>query len=418
MYIFNFINVVIETVILWVYCNSLFPEKKSMSNKKWLVYTFVAVFSTFTGALKLPVYANLTIAFLMCFVVALSVYDNPFKNKLFLAVIYIVVILMVDVIVSAIITVYGIEYNMTSSYDITYIVGAMLSNFVRFWICVYIGKFLGMRLRGLPVSYWIFFAVCPVLSILCLLVFDSYLMQAESVNLYTVFIPSFCILYVNFMLFRFFETFSEKIRLMVVEELAQSEKENYKLLQENEEELRSLRHDIKNHILMIEEYLNKSNTETAIEHIKGISKTLDAISTIIYTSNPSIDAAVNIGGRKARLAGIDYKVQVLGNAEVKVEAVDICRLLSNAIDNAIEAAQETKEKYIFMEIKISEENIIIHIENSTQKEKSSLLTSKKDRKNHGFGMIGIKKVVNKQNGVMNYNLNNGVFSLNIMLKNI
>ena len=57
------------------------------------------------------------------------------------------------------------------------------------------------------------------------------------------------------MLFRFFETFSEKIRLMVVEELAQSEKENYKLLQENEEELRSLRHDIKNHILMIEEYL-------------------------------------------------------------------------------------------------------------------------------------------------------------------
>ena len=418
MYIFNFINVLIETVILWVYCNSLFPEKKTIGNKKWFVYAFAAVFSTFTGALKFPIYANLSVAFFMCFIVILSVYDNPFKNKLFLAVLYTVVILMVDIIVSAIITVCGIEYNMTSSYDITYIVGAMLSNFVRFWICVYIGKFLGKRLRGLPVSYWTFFAVCPLLSILCLLVFDSYLMQAESVNLYTVFIPSFCILYVNFMLFRFFETFSEKIRLMVVEELAQSEKENYKLLQENEEELRSLRHDIKNHILMIEEYLNKSNTETAIEHIKGISKTLDAISTVIYTSNPSIDAAVNIGGRKARVAGIDYKVQVLGNAEVKVEAVDICRLLSNAIDNAIEAAQETKEKYIFMEIKISEENIIIHIENSTQKEKSSLLTSKKDRKNHGFGMIGIKKVVNKQNGVMNYNLNNGVFSLNIMLKNI
>lgn len=103
----------------------------------------------------------------------------------------------------------------------------------------------------LPVSYWIFLFVCPILSVMCLIIFDIYLMQAETINQILVFIPSLCILYINFMLFRFFETFSEQIRLKVIEELAQSEEENYKILQNNESELRMLRHDMKNLLCLI-----------------------------------------------------------------------------------------------------------------------------------------------------------------------
>lgn len=421
MYVFDIINVLIEIVIVLFYCKTLFEWKSNISNVLKIVVSIVLFgISAATSILHLPTYFNLSIAFMVCLAFSLILFKGKLRNKVFLSAIGIVIIFVADILATLIITFFGIEYSMSGGDNVTYIVGAMLSDFIRLWLLAYVGKILSCRIQNLPVSYWIFMLVCPVLSIMCLVIFDIYLMQAEETNKLLIFIPSFCILYINFMLFRFFETFSEQIRLRVVEELAQKEEENYEILQNNETELRKLRHDMKNHIMMLQEYLENDDEETALKHLKSINKTLSEISSVVYTNNPAIDAAINIGARKARAEDIEYKAQIIGKSIIKIEAADICKFLSNAIDNAIEACSLCEKKYIYIELNITSSNVKIHIENTTASKPNTfkLLTSKTDRKNHGYGIKNMKSVVKKYNGIMETKVNNEVFCLDAILYNV
>lgn len=418
MYLFQLVNVLIEMAIVLFYCRSTFEPKDNVSNiSKILLFVVLTAVSTITGSLQLPTAVNMAISFCICVIYAHCLYNGEMKNKIFMSVIYEVAIIFADILAANIITFFGIEYSMIGGDNITYIAGAMLSNFIRLWVLAYIGKALSRRVHNLPVSYWIFLFVCPLLSVVCLVIFDIYLMQAETINRLLVFIPPFCILYINFMFFRFFETFSDKIRLKVMEETARSEEENYKILQNNESELRELRHDMKNHIMMLHEYLGNNDTETALQHLKNIQGTLERISATVCTNNPAIDAAINIGARKAQAQNIEYTAQIVGDKKVNVEAADICKFLSNAIDNAIEACADCEKKYVYIELNITENSVKIHIENTT-KLKSNLLplfTTKTDRKNHGFGMKNMKSVVKKYNGIMEHKISNEVFCLDAIL---
>ncbi|MEE1012988.1 MAG: GHKL domain-containing protein [Clostridia bacterium] len=330
-----------------------------------------------------------------------------------------VLIFFADLLAAVLISACGISYQMVGSDNITYIVGAMLSDFIRLWLAAYVSKFLTRKVQNLPVSYWIFLVLCPLISIACLLIFDFYLMQVREANEALIFLFPAGILYINLMLFRFFEAFSDKIRLKVMEKLAEQEQENYKVLQQNEDELRALRHDIKNHALMLREYLEHGNTETALTHLRDLEKTFVRVSSVVYTSNPAMDAALNIGARKAQAEGILYKVQIRGAGEIQMDSVDLCSFLSNAIDNAIEGCAGCTEKYIYIEIVFADTNVKIHIENSTCKpnKKTGFLTTKGDKKNHGFGMRNIKSVVNKYHGFLEYEIKNSVFYLDAFFKN-
>lgn len=421
MRIFEFVNVVIEIAIIVFYCSNVFKAKPLRGYmKSTIIVTAVAVV-TLTGILHLETRMNLAISYCICFAISYFIYEGTLKIKLFISAIYVVVVIVTDILVTLIITCFGFKYKMSGGDVVTYISGAMISNFIRLWLLAYAGKILSRRIQKLPISYWIFLFVCPVLSVMCLIIFDIYLMQAETVSKLLVFIPPFCILYINFMLFRFFETFSEQIRLKVIGELAQSEEENYKILQNNEMELRKLRHDMKKHIMMLHEYLKHEDTKTALQHLTNIKDTLEEISATVCTNNPAIDAAINIGARKAQSENVEYKVQIIGDAAVNIDAGDICKFLSNAIDNAIEGCIDCEERYVYVELSISKENLKIHIENPIlYRYKPNILdflTNKPDKENHGYGMKNMRSVVKKYNGIMNMEVNNEIFYLDTVLYN-
>lgn len=415
MQLFSFVNVVIETIIALFYFYCIFEVKKRRAVKNYIFPVLLVGISIFTGILQLPTHVNLFIAFILYCILVFAIFMGSGKNKLFAVAIYLVLIFFADILAVVLISAYGISYQMVGSDNITYIVGAMLSDFIRLWLAAYVSKILSRKVQNLPISYWIFLVLCPVISIACLLIFDFYLMQAREVNEVLIFLFPAGILYINLMLFRFFEAFSDKIRLKVMEQLAVQEQENYKVLQQNEEELRALRHDIKNHAMVLSEYLEHGNTETALSHLRELEKTFVRISSVVYTSNPAMDAALNIGARKAQAEGIVYKVQIQGAGEIQLDSVDLCTFLSNAIDNAIEGCAGCEEKYIYIEIIFSDKQTKIHIENSTCRpnKKTGFFTTKIDKKNHGFGMRNIKNVVNKYHGFLEYEIKDHVFNLDI-----
>ena len=102
---------------------------------------------------------------------------------------------------TVIITFFDISYGMVGGDNISYITGAMMSDFIRLWLLTYVGKILSRRINSLPVSYWIFLFACPILSVTCLVIFDIYLMQAEKINNVLVCIPWFVHQFYAFSLF-------------------------------------------------------------------------------------------------------------------------------------------------------------------------------------------------------------------------
>lgn len=418
MGVFNIINVIIEVLIILMFSHMVFKIKRQVKNifKILLVVAAVCVLS-FTGYLHLYTAFNLAVSFCIFFLLSVSLYGDELKKILFMDTLYEVIVIIADVLAANIMTFSGIEYKMIGLDDITFIIGAVLSNVIRLCLLALVGKRLSKYYHSLPALYLMFLLVCPVMSVACMVIFDYYLMGSDNVNVILVFIPSVYILCINFMIFWFFDSFSKQLRLKTVEELAISQEENYKILQNSESELRKLRHDMNNHLMMLGEYLKNDDIETAAEHLNNINQTLNAISATVCTNNPAIDAAINIGARKAQSQNIDYKTQIIGDAKVNIGAADICMLLSNAIDNAIEACGACEAKYVYIELNISRESIKIHIENTTVIKSRSIrfFTTKKDIENHGYGTKNMKSVVRKYNGNMEHKIENGIFFLDIML---
>ena len=103
----------------------------------------------------------------------------------------------------------------------------------------------------------------------------------------------------------------------------------------------------------------------------------------------------------------------------KTDEMDIAILMSNLLDNAIEAAVLCDNPFVNMKITRKETYLHIMISNSCKsepdKEAGKLLTTKKDKTLHGYGISNVKDIVERYNGFYNYELEKGKFTTDILL---
>jgi len=114
---------------------------------------------------------------------------------------------------------------------------------------------------------------------------------------------------------------------------------------------------------------------------------------------------------------IEFITKIKVNS-VDFDAIGICRILGNALDNAVEACVRTEvvEKYVCIAMYQLDNKLIVEIENtSLPVDVNNLITSKKNKSAHGIGMQSIKQTVASMNGFFTYNYNNGYFSIKIVL---
>ena len=91
-------------------------------------------------------------------------------------------------------------------------------------------------------------------------------------------------------------------------------------------------------------------------------------------------------------------------------------ILGNLMDNAIEAGEKTEAPYIVIQIRQINKSLYIAIQNRMEgKMQGELFTTKKDKKNHGFGLASVRKTVEKYSGHMQIDRKDGIFVVEIML---
>ena len=184
------------------------------------------------------------------------------------------------------------------------------------------------------------------------------------------------------------------------------------------DEAKKLRHDIKHSIIVAKGFIDEHEYENAKKYMDELIETkVDAFGYTKYCDNQVINYIINDKRTKCLQSDVEFKCVVFGKIK-DVHDVDLSILIGNLLDNAIEAAERSKDKIVNLEI-YDRSFIEIVVENSIAKSvlktNPVLLTTKRNHELHGYGMKSITEIVDKYSGEITYEENNQMMNCKVIL---
>lgn len=202
-----------------------------------------------------------------------------------------------------------------------------------------------------------------------------------------------------------------------IKENIQLQHQYYLNMQESQMKVKKLYHDMKNHMICIENLYGKN------EYVESINNQLKECNSIFNTNNMILDIILNDKKRICESKGIDLIANINFEECNFIDSADVCSIFSNMIDNAIEACENIEDNSISKKINIKGTIVkslyIIKCENPKNNiiklKSGKILTNKKDKFLHGIGISSMKNSIEKYNGNLEVNDLNTRFLINICI---
>lgn len=188
---------------------------------------------------------------------------------------------------------------------------------------------------------------------------------------------------------------------------------------ENEEHIKRIRHDLKNHLAIIQTLCDQGNYDEVRKYTAELNADVFLPNSGVHTGNRTVDMILYSKMKQA--AERDIKFTYSGSFESlkNMTAPDICGLLSNAYDNAIECCTLQKNAYIRTEVNTTRNYTVIQITNSVSKkvriQNNSMATTKDDKTSHGYGTVIMKRIAHKYGGSCTFSSTQNEFKVKIVL---
>lgn len=221
------------------------------------------------------------------------------------------------------------------------------------------------------------------------------------------------------MMFQANEKYIAENNLMRVQKQLDINREQYKRLLENIENLRRIRHDIRHNIIAVKGYLQSGDHLHASEYLDNYFSQLESYELIQLSKNATVNVIINYYRGLALEQKIRFKAKINIPEEIGIEDSDIAVLLGNLLENSVVAASNAQEekKFIHLSILSREKMIVITLDNGFS---GKLLfegdTYRSTKKNHsGLGLASIRSIVETYDGGMEINDENSIFYVSIML---
>lgn len=186
------------------------------------------------------------------------------------------------------------------------------------------------------------------------------------------------------------------------------------------EEIHMIRHDMKHAYSIINSLLLDGKYDEAMKYVQSNSENITSTELIIDVGNDFVNAILNSKLSLAKTKGIEVLCGAAKNLD-GVEDEDLCALLGNMLDNAIEACVLCDKNKRMIEVNISSYStqIVITVSNSVEgdvlERNHDLVTTKKDANNHGFGVESIRQIAKKYDGYVRFYQDNSVFNCKVLL---
>ncbi len=271
--------------------------------------------------------------------------------------------------------------------------------------------------------FWILLLLIPVISLISVCALMLAALDHEEIRTY-ILLGMGCIVIANIVTYYFFTVLNKehetKLKIKLLEQENENAKKNIEQANAFVQQMKSVRHDVKNQLLIIYNNIDSGKCEEAKEYIKNLTGNhLPNIQNFINTGNNAFDAIVNSKIAICNQKNIYIIVKVMKDSLNELDAVDTGVLFGNLIDNAIEAADKTQTRRITVEVQLQGAYLSILIRNSIKEsvlEKNPQLnTSKSDTELHGIGTKTIDSLVKKYDGMIQYFEEKQEFGCHILL---
>lgn len=217
-------------------------------------------------------------------------------------------------------------------------------------------------------------------------------------------------IFIFFLIYRYSALLKKKTESEIIEYSMKITAEHVEKVEKEHEEIRKIRHDIKNQMLTIQYLLEEKKYEEATQNIQAITERLH-IHKVSISNNVYIDALLR--QKMSEFSDIDFQLDLSISDGFKMDGADIISLLTNIIDNACEELHRIQKTYFKLKIIADKHKLMIKEENECRREHK--LVSDKDKKYHGYGLKIMEEIVNRYDGTMEADVHENHYTLHICI---
>lgn len=188
------------------------------------------------------------------------------------------------------------------------------------------------------------------------------------------------------------------------------------------EGFREEKHNLINELIVLKDCIEHSEKNKALEELNQIIHAFPGNSKISDCGNSTVDALINFKNLTAEKAGVGFKLKIFIPETLPIDQCDLGVIIGNAVDNAIEAAEQYDgdDKFVEISMGVKKEALVLIIKNPFQNKiredkQGNLLSTKKDGNRHGYGIKSIQRVAEKYNGEVLIDIEKQLFIMTVIM---
>lgn len=409
---------------------SAFWEKANWKMSQLVVLYILELAAGFIAATFSNFNVNMIVGMLTCFYMALP-YKNKFTDRLLMSLLVFGIFFLLEGTTGLILTlIFGDQMKMLLESNIAFYLSGTIISRMLFYISARLIKIFKIRnVNQITLKTIISVLFLPVSLILC-----SFIIINISINIqdqkilfaisFFLFMLTIVYMYVIFIVDRQSELEITRQRLFFLEKQAYSQVGYYRDLFQQQTEIRKMKHDMLNILLPLSGMVKAGKNQEVQDYLNNINSNLKSVPTLPETKFVSLNTVLALKQNVAKKSGIDFSYQIF-LSELKVNEIDFCILIANALDNALEACQRIPidlnlKPKIRLCIKERGNHLTIEVENTCIKELNDFpdqKTWKEDAKNHGLGLETMKSISEKYQGNLLCYQQDSLFFLSVLLNN-
>jgi sensor histidine kinase regulating citrate/malate metabolism len=192
----------------------------------------------------------------------------------------------------------------------------------------------------------------------------------------------------------------------------------YEGLKREQNQVHTLRHDLRNHLSVLQGLLERGEEEKAQDYLQELAQSPALCGVKRLCENEVANVVLSCKLEIMQRKGMTADFAVFLPAQTGISDIDLCSLLGNALDNAIEGAEQAEDKRITLRIRTDKGMLMLRLNNALGAEtleNDQFVTTKPDKRKHGFGLPGMREIAQHYGGYLEANAHNGSFELVVCL---
>lgn len=405
--------------MLWIYEKCLQFEKRPVPKKCWFWVALMLGISYLYGSQQIPdlfhkgISDAINLPYFFKLLLLIWCFYPRRKKDVLLVVLYQLLVITISQQMYLLIKTDTVGFHELFFMDLFQVAAAALIT-----VCLMLIHFfqknniLKIYFEELSTAQCVWFCVVLLITNLieaCIFVLypgDLFLRIASGLNVIVI-----CALVVHFIVIRESETRKGRMIAFCNEQMEKMS-DCYQVAEQREIQTKKFRHDIKNLLLVLYSMVEQQENEQALEYIEKMSAICKNITPKYDTGNYVANTLLTAKCVAAEKCNTEIVFQ--GCIPQEVESVDLVILLSNMLDNALEACEKVEgKKSICIDSSFEKQIWVITVRNPTAQvvkiRKNRAATTKQNKELHGYGLQNMERVVKKYEGSLNLACSDGIF---------